>query len=108
LHRDDGPAGLAAAVPTWKDGWPKTVGLFLIGNLTEADFLAAAAADPKTAAPHQCEAFFYAGMTHLLKNEPDAARALFTQSVATGAHTLTESSFARLELARLSQPASTP
>ncbi len=108
LQRDDTPAGLAAVVPTWKEGWPKTVGLFLIGNLTEADFLAAAAVDPKSAAPHQCEAFYYAGMAHLMKNETDAARTLFTQCIATGASTLTEYSFARIELALLKQPAPAP
>jgi lipoprotein NlpI len=106
LHRSDAPAGLAEAVPTWKAGWPKTIGLFFTGALTEASFLTAAQDDPKTASQHQCEAFYYAGMIHLLKNENPAARDLFTQCVATGVTTFAEYGLARAELTRLNQPAS--
>jgi len=103
LKQDEAPAGLVDAVKGWKDGWTKTVGRFLIGEITEADFLAEAAkGQGQELTGHQCEANYYVGMTYLLKNDTVAARDYFTKSVATGERNYEEYQLSRVELAHLS------
>jgi tetratricopeptide (TPR) repeat protein len=103
LHRDDGPSGLAMAIKAWKDGWIKTVGLYLTGNLPEADFLARAEqGDAKIVREHQCEAFYFVGMRHLIAKEQATAKNFFTKCLTTNAKDFVEFSLARAELARLS------
>jgi lipoprotein NlpI len=101
LHRDDSPAGLTQAVAKWKDGWPKTVGCYLIGKLPEADFLAQADnGDAKTAREHRCEAYYYTGMTHLLANDPAIAKNFFEKCLATKISNFEEFHLASDELTR--------
>jgi lipoprotein NlpI len=103
LHRDDSPAALVKAIAGWKDGWPKNIGLYLTGTLTESDFFARAAqGDAKTVREHQCEAYYYVGMTHLLVNETAVAQKFFEKCVAINVTGFDEILLARAELARLS------
>ena len=101
LHRDDTPAGLAAAVAKEPEGWTKNVGRFLTGQLTEAGLLAAAAAgDEKTAPLRQCEAYYYAGFARLLQGDRAGAYDLFGKCLGTGVKYFKEYDLARAELAR--------
>lgn len=96
-------AQLAEIVNGWTKGWPKTVGLYLTGAIGESDFLAKAGqGDAKTVHQHQCEAFYYVGMIHLLANEPAAARNFFEQCRTKKEITYNEYELAKVELARLS------
>jgi tetratricopeptide (TPR) repeat protein len=101
-NADEGPVGLAAAVAAWNDGWTRKVGLFLTGAAAESDlFSQAAIGTPQTIREHQCEADYYSGMEHLIKNELDKARDLFQKCGATGATDLEEFALAKAELARI-------
>ena len=102
LHRDETPAGLGAAAAGWKDGWPKTVGRFLTGDLPETTLLAEAGkGSAKIIQEHQCEACYYAGMTHLLKGDAASAKDLFARCVETKKVGFIEFTLAQAELARL-------
>ncbi len=101
-HADESPAGLAAAVATWDNGWTKTVGLFVTGVTAESDFLnQAAVGDAKTVTNQQCEAYYYAGMARLLKGDTAKAGELFHKCIATGVTSFVEFSLANAELARI-------
>jgi lipoprotein NlpI len=77
---------------------------YLLGNLSEADFLAAAASpDAKSDRPHHCEAYFYAGMKNLLDGNKPAASEFFKKCVATGQKGVGEYAFAKEELKALGQ-----
>jgi len=85
----------------WKPGWKKSLGLFLGGEITEADLFALAIqGDTKAVREHKCEAFYYAGAMRLLKGDRAGARTLFEKSVTTQLHSFSEFQFARAELAR--------
>jgi len=102
LHRGDAATELANQVARWKDGWPKTVGFYLSGALTEEDFLAQVEkGDAKTVREHQCEAGYYVGMTQLLAGDSAAARRFFAMCLATDERSFTEFWLAGPELARL-------
>jgi tetratricopeptide (TPR) repeat protein len=99
---DERPAGVPAAVSGWPDEWTRTIGQFLTGGLTESDLLArAAAVNGARGRQYQCEAFYYAGMAHLLGGDPAAARASFEQCLATQAVGVDEFNLAQVELSRL-------
>jgi tetratricopeptide (TPR) repeat protein len=104
LNRPDG--GFSATVAAWKDGWTKTIGQFVAGSLSEADFLAVASQGEEKVVPgHQCEAFYYAGVMHLLQGDQPGARDFFNQAIATGQKEHYEYQLARAELVRLEAPA---
>jgi tetratricopeptide (TPR) repeat protein len=102
-HRDDAPAALAKVIATWKDGWIKSIGLYLTGSLAESDFLSQTArGEAKTVREHYCEAYYYVGMTHLLANKTAIAQNFFEKCLATNVTAFEEFQLARAELARLS------
>lgn len=104
-HQDSTPAGVAAAVAQLPAGWIKTVGRYLTGEISEGDLLThAKAGEPKTVHEQTCEANYYAGMTHLLQNDPQAARGFFQRCVETGETSFDEFVLAKAELKRLSTP----
>ena len=97
---------LAATVAAWKDGWAKTIGLFLSGKMNEKDFLAAAdKGDPTGAGDRLCQADYFAGMKHLLDNDPTGARQLFRQSALIDGATVFERDLAKAEAARMDKAA---
>ena len=99
---DDGPAGLATAVAQAEKGWTKNVGLFLQGITAEADFFnQAAVGDTQAVREQQCEAYYYAGMTRLIKGELGQAREYFEKCKGTGITNFSEYDFAEAELARM-------
>ncbi len=92
---------LADAIAGWPEGWPKELGRFLTGDLSEADLFAKAGdPDPKVAAGQRCEAFYFAGVARLAGGEPALAESLFKQSVDTGSTGRFAIRFAQSELAR--------
>lgn len=105
---DDGK--LATQVASWPDGWPKTVGQFLLGKISADDLLrlAAATADAQTKREQLCEANYYVGITDLLAGRPAEAKEKFTACVATGVYQFLESLLARSELARMQAAAGAP
>jgi tetratricopeptide (TPR) repeat protein len=102
LHRGTPFAELAKTVAQWKEGWSKTVGLYLIEAIPEPVFFDQAGQGPANFVPAQkCAAFYYAGITRLLAGNPTAARGFFEQSIATERSECDEFILARAELARL-------
>ncbi|MBK9991256.1 MAG: tetratricopeptide repeat protein [Verrucomicrobia bacterium] len=98
------PTELKATVTRWKEGWKKTVGLFLAGEINEAALLEQAAqGTPKVVREQKCEGFYYAGAVKLTRGEGAAAKELFERCVATQLHTFPEFQLARAELANTAQ-----
>ncbi|MFT3867466.1 MAG: tetratricopeptide repeat protein [Nibricoccus sp.] len=90
------------AVAGWKDGWKKSVGRFLAGELTEDGLMELAAqGTPKAVREQKCEGAYYAGAVRLAKGDKAAARAHFERCVATQLHTFPEFQLARAELAKI-------
>jgi tetratricopeptide (TPR) repeat protein/uncharacterized protein YjbI with pentapeptide repeats len=101
-HGDEALAGLSAAEAGWPDGWTKTVGRYLAGSITEGNFIGQAGkGDAETVREHRCEAYYYAGMMHLLKNDYKQARGYFQKCVGTGVTDFDEYNLARAEIGRL-------
>ena len=96
------PADFSETVRGWAEGWQKAIGLFLVNEVDEAALLTrAAVGDDKAVRGQRCEAFYYAGMTRLLKGDVAGAREMFQKCVGMGATTFTEYDFAKAELARM-------
>jgi lipoprotein NlpI len=104
LHRGDPAPGLATAAAAWRRGWPRTIGQFLTGKLSEDEFLFRAeqqSEDGKSIRDQRCEALYYVGMRHLLRNDPVGAGGFFARAQATHARYEEEWELARAEAARL-------
>jgi lipoprotein NlpI len=66
------------------DDWPSKVGHFLAGQLTESDFLQAAAnPDTLTDREQHCEAYFYAGSKRLIEDDKTTAADYFKKCMTT-------------------------
>jgi hypothetical protein len=79
--------------------WPLQVGRFLAGQITEADFLKAAAdANTKADREQHCEAYFYAGSKRLIENDKTGAADFFKKCLGTGVTTFEEYHSAEAEL----------
>jgi lipoprotein NlpI len=86
--------------------WPSKVGRFLVGQLSEADFLKAAAnTNSQTDREQHCEAYFYAGIKHLIENDNTIAADYFKKCLATDVKDFTEYESAEAELKLLASPA---
>jgi lipoprotein NlpI len=88
-----------------KDGdWGSQTARFLVGELSEADFLKAAeSADEGVSKAQRCEAYFYAGARHLINRRTAEAKEYFQKCVATGLKSFAEYQSAQAELKRLEQ-----
>jgi lipoprotein NlpI len=84
--------------------WPSKIQAYLLGNLSETEFLAGAAS-PKveTDRGQHCEAWFYAGMKNLVDGNKSAATEFFKKCLATERKRTTEYHFAKAELKALEQ-----
>jgi lipoprotein NlpI len=91
--------------------WIKTLVRFLNGTVDENTLLANAliGGDPP-ARDRQCEAYYYAGMARLLKDDTAGAKGLFEKCMAINRTTFYEHAFAKAELARMTvgRPPATP
>lgn len=94
------PMELKSVVAGWPNGWKKTVGLFLAGELDETALLARAEeGTAREVRAQRCEGNYYAGALRLLHGDTPGARAAFEKCVATQQHTFPEFQMARAELA---------
>ena len=84
------------------EDWPSKIARLLTGDLSEDDFLKAAASkDPKIDREQKCEAYFYAGSRRLLEGDKIGAKVLFQKCIDTGVMNFTEYTSAAAELKRL-------
>ena len=100
-ERDD---RLARAVATWpEDSWPRALGSFLTGAMTEEalDELALAPEDDIERTERSCEADFYIGMRRLAAGDRSTARLRFQSCIATELKNFTEYVLAEAELKRM-------
>jgi tetratricopeptide (TPR) repeat protein len=92
------------------DDFSSKTAAFLLGRLTEADYLAAAASpDAAKAATQTCEAYYFAGMKRLLMGDKGTAEDYFNKAVATNQTDQHEYLLSQAESKAIQQmPASTP
>jgi lipoprotein NlpI len=103
-HLDEAPAGLSEAVSGWKDNWAKAIGYFILGSMDEETLMAkATSCPPAKIREQQCEAYYYAGMVRLIRNDSTQARRLFEKCVATGVTHFVEYRLAKQELDHLAR-----
>jgi lipoprotein NlpI len=87
------------AAPATRDDWAAKVGQFLVGQLTEREFLTNAKnLDRKKEAGQLCEAYFYVGSKRLFAGDKTTATDYFKQSLATKQTDFTEFASATAEL----------
>jgi lipoprotein NlpI len=78
------------------DRWQRNVSAFLLGAMSEADFLGASRRGYDSG--RQCEAWFYAGMKRCLSGDAATARDYFQKCLATGRKDYEEYNLAAAEL----------
>jgi len=107
LRQGRAPGDFAQTVAGWKDGWDKSLGLFVAGKLNEAAFLealkakAAETTDPKKVKYQRSTAFYIIGMMRLIEKDLSGAREAFEIAMAAGNKGGTDYKLAHAELARL-------
>ena len=95
---------LSTNFTTAQGSWQFKVKAYLLGNLAEADFLAAASSpDAKSDRRQHCEALFYGGMKNLLNGNKPAATEFFKKCLATEEKSVVEYDLAKAELKALGQ-----
>jgi tetratricopeptide (TPR) repeat protein len=98
------PPGFSQTIAGWKNGWPKTLGRFMEGEVDEPQLLSAARhRGEEPAIGQQCEADYFIGILRRLRGDTDGARASFEKCLATDQKDYFEYSFAKAELARLAE-----
>lgn len=80
------------------DDWDSQIGHYLTGQLAEPAFLAAAASGDSKTDGQLCQAYFYAGVKHLVNGDKATARDYFQKSTATDHKNYDEYSSAAAEL----------
>ena len=78
----------------WSNGWDAKTGNFLLGRISEDEFLTALSDDP-------ADAWFYAGMKRLLENDRASAAEDFRKSMAAGKRNAQQYQIAAAELKAL-------
>ncbi|PYL10234.1 MAG: hypothetical protein DME33_01365 [Verrucomicrobia bacterium] len=101
-EREAADKELAAQFNAKGKDWPSKIQRYLLGNLSESEFLAAVSPDRKIGPDQRCEAWFYAGMKNLLDGNKSAASGLF-EKCAAGPKNVSEHAFAKAELKALGQ-----
>ena len=90
---------------TWnakENEWPSKIADFFLGQISEADLMAASdIPGVETANEQHCEAWYYAGMKHLLAGDSTTAAHYFHKCLATDVKDFTEYSFAEAQLKTL-------
>jgi lipoprotein NlpI/uncharacterized protein YecT (DUF1311 family) len=84
------------------EAWTSKIASFLLNKINQADFITAAASpDPKKTRDQRCDAWFYAGIKHLLAGDKATAIDCFQKALATRAKAENEYEFAVAELKAL-------
>jgi tetratricopeptide (TPR) repeat protein len=93
-----------AQKPGGPNDWPAKIAAFLLNQMSEADFLAAADMSDATArAGNQCEAWYYAGKKRQIAGDSQTAADYFAKCVAKKETNFVEDRCAQLELKALGQ-----
>jgi lipoprotein NlpI len=82
---------------------PSKIRAYLLGKLSESEFLAAASSDLKDGSRQRLEAWFYAGMKNLLDGNKSEATEFFKKCVAAGQRGTGDYALAKAELIALRQ-----
>jgi tetratricopeptide (TPR) repeat protein len=108
LRLGTAPVDFAENLSGWPDGWMKTIGQFVAGQLDATALLAVAGSgDSGPAKARRSVADYYIGISQLLKGDQAGAKASFQDSLAVGDKMTDEYQLSRAELAKLkdsSQP----
>lgn len=102
-EREAADKELAAHFSAEPGTWPSKIQAYVLGKLSENEFLAAMSPDLKLSPGQRCEGWFYAGMKNLLDGNKTAAAEFFKKCVATGQRSVVEHAFAKAELKALGQ-----
>jgi lipoprotein NlpI len=94
-------AGLFKGAALVRDGWPKPLVLHFLGNIGEAEMLAAVGAAQAQRQEQECEAHFFLGQKHVLDGENDAAAASLKRALALCPRHMVEHHATRVDLQRL-------
>jgi lipoprotein NlpI len=93
---------LASRTDASPDDWSSKIASFLLGKMTEKDFLAAANSKSEATDKNQhCEAWFYVGAKQLFGGNQSAAAEDFKKCLATNVKTYVEYTLAEIELKAL-------
>ncbi len=85
-----------------KNDWVSKIALFLKGNITENELLKASFNENNEINNGQlCEGYFYIGMTHKFKGNPEKAKSCFEKCVETDLKDFVEYNLAQVELNRI-------
>ncbi len=96
-------ANMTNEIAHWPEGWPKTIGRFLLGDIAQPELMTAAeeAKSDDEREGQRCEAGYYAAVVRLGAADLAGARPLFEKAIATKKETFTEYTLAFAELRRL-------
>jgi Zn-dependent protease/Flp pilus assembly protein TadD len=98
----DAETGLKGRAPVFSDPSIRAIGLYLSGMLAEDQFVSRAESSaPELRSRILGQAFYYVGMSHLLRGDTDGARVFFSKSVSVGLREMGETGLAQAELGRL-------
>jgi tetratricopeptide (TPR) repeat protein len=102
LRMGSPPAGFSESIARWRNRWPKTLGRFIEGEVSERGLLAAARRrGEEPVIGQQCEASYFIGIMRELRGDAAGARDCFEKCIATGQKDYFEYTFAKGELARI-------
>jgi tetratricopeptide (TPR) repeat protein len=91
------------------DDFTAKTAAFLLGRVTESDYLTAATSgDAKVNATQSCQAYYFAGMKRLIMGDRGTANDYFQKCVATGKKDFCEYLLAQAELQQPAPPPSAP
>jgi tetratricopeptide (TPR) repeat protein len=97
-----GAPDFAGNVERWKNGWAKTLGRYLAGEVGETAVMAAVqSSDEEPVEVQRCEAFYFVGMKDWIDGDPAAAASNWQRALDTRQSANNEYQFARMELARV-------
>jgi lipoprotein NlpI len=86
-----------------RDDWAGKVSAFLLGKLTEGQFLAAASSPDLTLdRHHHCEAWYYAAVKHALAGDHQTAMEEFNRCLETKQRAFVEYELSQAALKKLS------
>ncbi|MGH7004322.1 MAG: hypothetical protein ACREIP_10280, partial [Alphaproteobacteria bacterium] len=100
----DDRAGLEQGLAALREEWPRPLVLHFLGRVSEADVMAAAAADPAKRAERECEAYFFLGQRRILAGAAADAIAVLRRALAICPREIVEYDATRMELTRLGAP----
>lgn len=108
-QRDAARPALVTTIARWSDGWPKSLGRYLVGEITAGALLDLAAQTTGRAANLRlCEAHYAIGMTELAAGRKDGARSHFEKSTTDKFPAFSSFQLAQAELERLRNSAPKP